>query len=331
MARSNVLLPDGSLNSGNWIDHPNALYLVERKVRDPEYRELVRHFIEHGYVTFDLDVPTAFLDDCISSASRLWDARPSEVLAADITLNGGRPVPMSLWPGDLTARQGCRILDAHSHVEKFIDLATNEKIIRLIRLMTGSEPVATQSLYFPYGSVQPLHRDPWYVVTTPIENLCAVWIALEDIVQESGPLSFLSGSHRIPWKPLSTGDVIFHAPGITAEDKNSHIVAMNAEVKARGLTVSHFTTGRARALLWHAGLIHGGSVVTDHTRTRHSLVVHYDAAETHPSHAQSIAVPGIPYRVVRTEKTYACNNARIFENPCVGQMGWLNSLEKTPS
>jgi hypothetical protein len=56
---------------------------------------------------------------------------------------------------------------------------------------------------------------------------------------------------------------------------------MYAQVKKHNLKLTKFRPKRGQALIWHAGLIHGGSIRTDKTKTRKSLVVHYDKLRKH--------------------------------------------------
>ncbi len=320
MPRSNIVNPDGSLNSKNWIDQPDALDLLNSKVSSLEDRDLIRYFIKNGYVEFDLNLNDAFLKEAIVQATQLWENKPHDLLAASVALNGGRPFPLSQFPKNFQIGPGCRILDSHSHSPILQQLATHPKITRIVSAMMDSRPVATQSLYFPYGSMQPLHRDPWFVVTTPVENLFAVWIALEDIDESCGPLTLVAGSHRLPWKPLNGGDIIFHESGVTQTARDEHVNAMNNEIERNQLETKKFTTKKGRALLWHAALVHGGSPVTDQSHTRHSFVVHFDSSLNHPSHSQAVSIDGCSPKIMTTTNVIEVNGALIFDNPCVGQM-----------
>jgi phytanoyl-CoA hydroxylase len=323
MSRPNILQSDGVLNSKSWIDQSDALDMVNFKVQNPEDRALVRSFIQNGYVEFDLNLSDAFLKEAIMQANHLWEMRPHDVLAASMEFNGGRPFPMNQFPKLFQSGPGCRILDSHSHSPILKELAAHPKITRIVQAMMDSRPVATQSLYFPYGSMQPLHRDPWFVVTTPVENLFAVWIALEDIDESCGPLTVVPGSHRLPWKPLNNGDIIFHAPDVTQAARDQHVNAMNYEIDINRLRTKKFTTNKGRALLWHAALVHGGSPVSDPSRTRHSFVVHFDNSLNHPAHSQAVAIEGSSPKIISTTHVTELNGALVFDNPCVGQMDWV--------
>lgn len=275
-------------------------------------------YIQDGYVIFPSGLSDEFLSQAVIDGGSLWSSKPADLLGSAVSQNGGRPLPMSLFP-EVTVGPGFRILDGHSHSERFEAMTALPKLHRLIELILGERAVATQSLYFPYGSTQTLHRDPWYVVTTPIATLVAAWIALEDISPASGPLTFVPGSHRLPYKPLSTGDIVFHEPSATAESKAAHVQAMKADMAAQGLQVKEFLAKKGDILVWHGSLVHGGSRVTDPTVTRQSYVVHFDAARVHPRHAQSIRVGDRAPRVVETRQVSERDGCLFFPNPCAGR------------
>ena len=50
---------------------------------------------------------------------------------------------------------------------------------------------------------------------------------------------------------------------------------LNGELARHGLKAETFDGQAGDVFLWHANLYHGGAPITDATRTRKSLVVHY--------------------------------------------------------
>ncbi|EOD04575.1 hypothetical protein EMIHUDRAFT_221086 [Emiliania huxleyi CCMP1516] len=127
---------------------------------------------------------------------------------------------MSHFPADwvdpstgLPHQAGTKILEAHSHSKALSNLLRHPKLFRMVELVLDDVGVATQSLLFSHGSKQALHRDPWFVPTNPASTMLASWVAMEDISPNSGPLAFIPGSHRLPWKLLDgTGDILFADP-----------------------------------------------------------------------------------------------------------------------
>src|SRR5262249_41879016 len=74
-----------------------------------------------------------------------------------------------------------------------------EETMRCISLdfLFGREAAVYSSLTFQYSTMQALHRDAPYFHTFPEGQFVGVWtVLLEDIHPDSGPLSYVQGSHR---------------------------------------------------------------------------------------------------------------------------------------
>jgi len=52
---------------------------------------------------------------------------------------------------------------------------------------------------------------------------------------------------------------------------------MLGQMNRFGIEPRPFLPKKGQALIWHSGLVHGGSPVKDPSKTRNSFVVHYDA------------------------------------------------------
>ena len=211
------LTDDNRLSQPLWLDAPDALDVLRHKINSSQVSEqegeIFRYFIENGYVIFDVDNAEDAIKNIASSIPLVWSFQPTDLAVAG-PVRGGRPYPMSILGNELTREPGVRILDLHSHVPGALSLYLNTQAHRLCSLIFGAQAVATQSLYFEYGSTQSLHRDPWYVNHSPRSHLLAIWFALEDVHPNSGPLSYVPGSHRLPYFRFSTDDIVFHDPRV---------------------------------------------------------------------------------------------------------------------
>lgn len=318
MAREGMLLDDGRVASALWIDQDNALDQLDERVNRsiiPRSRAAdVANFIQNGFVVLRPGHDEALLDRAVEDVETLWARRPDDLLGAHGSQNGGRPQPVSLFPEEFRTQPGCRLLDAHSHSQSLAKLVADAHVMSFIEMMMEEEPVATQSLYFSYGSNQSLHRDPWFVVTTPIANLFASWLALEDVTAKAGPLRYVPGSHRLPYSPLNTGDIVFHDPSVRQDEREAHIHKMHEGIRDSGLVVEEFLPQKGEVLIWHSSLVHGGAPVSDSAASRNSFVVHYDAMSSHPRHAQSVNVGG-ERTVVSTTETLREGRYAYFANP----------------
>ena len=103
--------------------------------------------------------------------------------------------------------------------------------------------------------------------------MCGVWVALEDIHPDAGPLEYAPGSQRLPY--LQAADVgLQQQPGVTPDQTIFHDY-WQAAVASNGFQRETFTPRLGQALIWSANLIHGGSAVDNLQRSRWSQVTHY--------------------------------------------------------
>jgi ectoine hydroxylase-related dioxygenase (phytanoyl-CoA dioxygenase family) len=146
-----------------------------------------------------------------------------------------------------------------------------------IRLLMEREPKPLQTIMAHKGSQQGAHSDSIHMTTYPIGYLSAAWIAFEDIHPDSGPLVFYPGSHRLPY--VFSKDV-----GISEADFKKHGYSSYAEkyepyirrlVEERRIEPHYFHAKRGDVLIWHANLIHGGSMRRNVQLSRKSLVCHF--------------------------------------------------------
>jgi phytanoyl-CoA hydroxylase len=233
---------NGQLLSAAWFDQPNATITLDKRSAfgeiNSEEKAKIQNFIEHGWFLMDLKLDDDFLKSLDNNIAEAFKKKPKHIVGATYATKLQTLDELSI---NKTVKPGTRLYDAHSAIPELATLASHPSIHRMVTLLHDDVSVVTQSLYFPYGSMQPLHRDPWYVITTPVESMIACWIALEDIHPDSGPLSFVSDSHQLPYAPLlNTKDIIYHSPQATTESKSAHGRSMMKNVKAKGLEVKPF-------------------------------------------------------------------------------------------
>ncbi len=272
--RTGGLRPDGLLETDLWIDQPDALDRVAERQRTGELTvdeaENLRHLMRDGYFVFRPSIPPQLLDAVCRDADRVWLEQPPYVSYAynsRLRRFSGRDAE--------NRRPSCRIADLHSDSAATLALYLQPEIHRYVGLSFGSPPLATQSLFFEWGSQQALHRDPIHVQADHPADLLAAWIALEDISADSGPLMYVPGSHRLPYYQFEPGRYVHDF----ARDGEQGILAAQAwdeqHCRAAGLSAAPFLARRGEVLIWHHSLLHGGSVQMNPGRTRKSLVVHF--------------------------------------------------------
>jgi phytanoyl-CoA hydroxylase len=281
-----VLDEKGMPISDCWIDRPDAQKILEKKVSDnkisPEEAKDLTSFMENGYLILDsLDIDPRTYKAVDEFVDRVWKNHPSNLLVMNPEFKNFQPFRLSEAPKnflEIFGENGTKLMETHAHSPALLALILNKKLHRYLQLIYDDVPVAMQSSYLRVArNYQHLHRDPWYVYTRPPGNLMTSWVALEDVLDGSGELDFVVGSHKLPFKAFyDTKDIIF--AGATLPAMEGQMKEAWAQVKEKGLRIQALAPKKGQALIWHGNMIHGGGVPywVNGNRTRKSFVVHYD-------------------------------------------------------
>lgn len=175
---------------------------------------------------------------------------------------------------ELIEKCGGRVQDAWTFDADVRAIASNQKVLELLSKLYGRQAFPFQTLNFPVGTQQHLHSDSIHFSSVPERFMCGVWLAMEDIHPDAGPLTYLPGSHK--W-PIVTNTMIgrrgFSSPQGLAQTPFE--TAWEALVQASGLEQEVFIAKKGQAVIWAANLLHGGSAQKDFRLTRWSQVTHY--------------------------------------------------------
>jgi hypothetical protein len=165
-----------------------------------------------------------------------------------------------------------RIADAWKQYDIMGHVAFNKKIINILTHLYNRKPVPFQTLNFYLGTEQKLHSDQIHFCSNPINFMCGVWIALEDITMDSGPLIYYPRSHKLPFYTMQRLGI---EPGNYLEYENKMKIKIDAKIKKYNLTPKYGNIQKGDIIIWHANLIHGGSKRNNVNLTRKSIVIHY--------------------------------------------------------
>jgi phytanoyl-CoA dioxygenase PhyH len=109
----------------------------------------------------------------------------------------------------------------------------------------------------------------------PERFMCGVWVALEDISPDAGPLEYYPGSHT--W-PIIYNDKI----GVRAKARAKSTLSQElyhdvwrALIAKYAVKPRYFLPKKGEAVIWAANLLHGGSCQRNPNVTRWSQVTHY--------------------------------------------------------
>jgi Phytanoyl-CoA dioxygenase (PhyH) len=305
-----------------WLDEPGAHKTIEAKARrgviaDEEAANL-RKFADDGYFVTRLDLSPAQAGAIDDDVDRLWRERPHNISFA----YDSPPLRFSQADERSQRRPRYRIHDLHAVSETARRIYLDSSLSRYASLILDEQSVATQSLYFEYGSQQALHRDSVVVPTPILGQLLASWTALEDIDPRSGALVYVPGSHKLPYFEFAAGEYVYDPSRMGESDVRAAMAFYDQTLAASGLQTRTFAAKSGEVLIWHSALLHGGGPVADESLTRKSFVVHYSALAHHAVRhgAVSEVIDGTPGEsVYATNTILESGSARGFDNALDGQ------------
>jgi hypothetical protein len=223
---------------------------------DAETRRVATALNRDGFAVIDFDEPEL------------------DALAADIDARLFAPLPWDDWrEGRVEGLE--RVPDAWISNDSVRRIAGNAKVVELLSRIYGRDAFPFQTLNFAIGSQQETHVDLVHFASMPENYMCGVWLALEDVRPGAGPLRYYPGSHR--WPTVFNEHIGRHAP--PAEDIGTggggffHVWQRLQQL--HGVEPVEFLPRKGQAVIWAAGLHHGGAPHTDRTATRKSQVTHY--------------------------------------------------------
>lgn len=210
-----------------------------------------------GFAVFDF--PDPVIDDRIE--------RIRKSLSVELGVNDADPEASKLsGPG--------RIQDAWQTNDDVRAIASNAIVLDLLSRLYGRKAFPFQTLNFPVGTQQHLHTDAVHFSTIPPKFMCGVWLALEDIQADAGPLHYVRGSHKWPMIDNAMIGRKGHGAADTSAQAPYHD-AWAAFMDEHNAQPEQFLPRKGQALIWSANLLHGGSMQNDPRLTRWSQVTHY--------------------------------------------------------
>ena len=246
-------------DENSWLDENNSeIELPKNKLfntLDLKFKDSLINWSKNGYAV----LPSFFAKDKIDIANST--------------------IQQLIDSGKAKWQNGNKIMFA-LHQDDFLKEMGNSKIIKeILEMLMGKEIDIFQSINFIEGSKQRTHSDSVHMTTFPTGNITAIWIALEDMTLENGPLHYYPGSHKLPYilnKDYGNEGnkwLIGNKTYDKYEDKIQEVIGSNNLKKEINLAK------KGDVFIWHANLLHGGEAILDKKSTRKSMVFHYYAKE----------------------------------------------------
>lgn len=229
-----------------WVESPFFTRILETKKLTPEQKDMAQAYHHNGFLQLPNLIPADLIDQV------KYDA---ETKAFKNSKDAGRV--QDFWKDSESTQQ----------------LASFQPVLDILELFYGREAIPFQTLTFNAGTQQRAHSDSIHFSSLPARYMCGVWVALEDITPENGPLFYYPGSNKMPEYNFS--QIKESAAPTSNEDYKEYEDFIEELMLVSGYKKETFLAKKGDALLWSSNIIHGGVPVLKEGSSRWSQVTHY--------------------------------------------------------
>jgi ectoine hydroxylase len=185
-----------------------------------------------------------------------------------------------LQTGKAEMGYGKKIMFANRKSGLIKSVTRREDLTSILSFILGKKVTPFQTINFLVGSEQKAHSDSIHMTTYPLGYLIAVWIALEDIDENCGPLHYYPGSHKLAY--VLNKDYERGGSQLTVGAENNYLKyeeKIEEIISESKIPKKQFLAKKGDILIWHANLVHGGDPILREGSTRKSMVIHYFAED----------------------------------------------------
>ena len=173
------------------------------------------------------------------------------------------------------------------HVPEIRDLCLYRPLTERLEALIG-EPMALHLNLTGWVSTErDWHQDDYLNPLAVNGHYAAVWIALDRISPDAGPFEFVPGSHR--WPIIRQEKVLRQLGADSGDDptwpaRSERLLTpfFEREIRTRGAAMQRFLAEKGDVLIWHARLVHRGSLPQRLGAERRSIIAHYSGASRRP-------------------------------------------------
>ena len=168
-----------------------------------------------------------------------------------------------------------RLKNLHLFGGAIFEIFADRNLRAELKKLYSYEMQPCQTLSYKFGSQQSAHSDFIHLTPYPENLMCGVWVALEDVAEGSGELSFYPGSHRTPKLVMNS----FGLEKISNDDYSCFEKTFDVTWKkvSEIFPSKKAVLKKGDVLVWASNLLHGGSPRRIMEQTRRSVVLHYFA------------------------------------------------------
>ena len=242
-----------------WFESPFFYQLLRKKKASSFLKKIAISMHENGYATFNLNIKNELIDSVNKDIS---DALKKGVIKKNPKIYHYNKFP--------------RIVEAWKFSKNVTKLALNIKLKQILTFLYDSRPLPFSTINFIGGTEQPMHSDYIHFGSLPHKYLAGAWIALEDIHENNGPLSIISGSHKFPL--IDYQDLKMPKPtDMSNLEKNYRVYEKFIKniIHVKKCKLKKLKIKKGEIIIWAANLLHGGTRMINKKLTRKSQVVHF--------------------------------------------------------
>lgn len=165
---------------------------------------------------------------------------------------------------------------SHHKIDSVRKMGNDNRLINILKHLLNGTPKLYSSINFPnQGSEQRTHADSFHLATYPRGGMAGVWIALEKIDRDNGPISYFPKSHKMNY--LTNEDYENEGNYFLIGNKpySDYENVVEKIMEEEQFDKKIFLAEPGDVLIWHANLMHGGEPMVNKERTRKSVVFHY--------------------------------------------------------
>lgn len=255
------LLDEINSLSGNFQD--NELPHLDREEVNTDFlSDLQKQWRSDGVVILD----SFFPDDMVEAYRSDWIQHNR--------INHDRPMG---YPGEC----------AYFQVESLMRLATYKSLHDILSDLIGDSMGVHLNLTGWKSTQRNWHQDGYLNPDSNKDHYLAVWIALDDIHEDSGPFEFVRGSHVLPIitqdQTLARLEVDERTDPMWPKYSERFLTPMFEDLLDRGeMKTEKFLAKKGDVLVWHARLMHRGSLPNNPDLWRETAIIHYSGVNHRP-------------------------------------------------
>ncbi|WP_421790766.1 phytanoyl-CoA dioxygenase family protein [Hyphobacterium sp.] len=172
----------------------------------------------------------------------------------------------------------------YMEIKEIRDLCLYGPLAKTLHSLIGEEMVMNLNLTGWKTTQRDWHQDDYLNPDEVRGRYVACWFALDTITADSGPFQFVPGSHQ--WPHIKKSKILNFVPDEVRETRawpihSERVLTPFFEeiIDREKLETVEFTAEKGDVLIWHARLLHRGTVARNPDRLRKAIISHYTALD----------------------------------------------------